>query len=76
MSITWFCAQALFIIHNITDTHKYEAASKVEQQPQLSLEGQTLGHARDEQITKVEKEGLIQAKCEYKLLYVCSLCNL
>ena len=70
MSITWFFAQALFIIHNITDTHKYEAAtcSKVEQQPQLSLEGQTLGHARDEQIAKVEKEGLIRAKCEYKLL--------
>ena len=68
MSITWFSAQALFIIHNITDTHKYEAASKVEQQPQLSLEGQILGHARDEQIAKAEKEGLIQAKCEYKLL--------
>lgn len=63
--ITWFCAQALLIIHDIADTHK--AAGKVEQQPHLSLDSQTLGHARDGQISKVEKkfeEELIQAKCE------------
>ena len=55
-------------MHNIIGTHKYEAASKVEQQPQLSLESQQLGHAGDEQIAKVEKKStkeLIRAKCEY-----------
>ena len=57
------------IVHytQYTGTHKYEAASMVEQQPHLSLESQKLGHARDGHVSKVEKEleeALIQARCE------------